>query len=284
MKPYCYFIDIDGTMIGDVSPQVYEWDIVSKYEIAKLGQLKKNVSSQLANGLLRKGLATFLDFLKARHSQEGCEFFVYTASDTKWANFIVPCIETVIGQKFNRPLFTRPNCIRGQSGDFKKSLSHIMPAVARKIRVKYGESEVVDMNRCVLVDNNRVLIKPEEARLILCPTYGYIDLYDVLRLLSEDVLSRNFIDIASILQSHGLFPEMSDSTLVTMPFHVFKAIYYSMIGKQIKENIKQDLVLAEDLFWTRLGNIIHAMHKDTNVLKDSTVRSINDCLATKIKN
>ena len=284
MKPFCYFLDIDGTMIGDVSPQVYEWDIVTKYDPSKLPQLKKNICSQLSSGLLRKGLSTFLDFLRSRHGQDGCEFFVYTASDTKWANFIVPCIETVIGQKFNRPLFTRPNCIRANGGEFKKSLVHISPAVIRKLRPKYGSDNMDAMNvmdvmgRFVLVDNNRVLNKSEEGRLILCPTYGYVDLYDILRLVPEDILQLNFIEIASILQSHGLFPEMAESTRVALPFQVFKAIYYSTIGKQIKENIKQELFISEDAFWTRLGNILHA-HKDTNTLKDSSVRSINDALA-----
>jgi hypothetical protein len=283
MRPFCYFFDIDGTMIGDISPQVYEWDILSKYDTGKLPQLKKNICSQLSNGLLRKGLSTFMDFLRARHGQDGCEFFVYTASDTKWANFIVTCIETVIGQKFNRPLFTRPNCIRRHGvGEFKKSLTHILPRVINKLRPKYGDDMIDVMKQCILIDNNRVLMNGEEGRLILCPTYGYVDLYDILRLLPEETLQKNFIEIASTLQSHGLFPDMGENTRSELPFHVFKAIYYSTLGKLIKENIKQELSISEDAFWTRLGNVLHAL-KDPNQLRDGTVRSVNDALNKNVK-
>lgn len=270
MKPFCYFFDIDGTIIGDISMQVYEWDIVSKYDASKMQQFKKNVCGQLSNGVLRPGLSTFLDFLKQRHVHEGCEFFIYTASDTKWANFIVSCIETVIGQKFNRPLFTRPQCIQQSDFSFSKSLNKIFPAVLKKLKQQYGvEISQNDLkSRFVLFDNNKVLGKAEESKLVLCPSYVYTDVSDILRLLPEEVMQKHFLAISSTLQSHGMFPTLDHGTLLS--YQVFKAIYFSYLGKQVKDKIKNNQ--PKDAYWSDLGNLMYTLPV---LLKDSNIKTIN---------
>lgn len=273
MKPFCYFFDIDGTMIGDISMQVYEWDLVAKYDPAKMQQFKKNVCAQLASGILRPGLSVFMDFLKQRHSHDGCEFYIYTASDTKWANFIVSCIETVIGRKFNRPLFTRPQCIQQSDQSFSKSLHRIMPTVIKKLKQQYGaEFDQNDLkSRFVLFDNNRVLEKGEDNKLILCPTYNFSEVSDILRLFSEEVLHANFLSISNYLKSHGLFPNVNNDD--TLSYMIFKAIYYSYLGKHIKEIIKMNQY--KDTFWTTLGNQMYGL---PHLLKDSNIKAINQAM------
>lgn len=269
MVPFCYFFDIDGTIIGDISSQVYEWDLITTFEPNKLQAFKRNVCSQLVAGLLRPGFSTFLDFLKARHSVDGCEFFIYTASETKWANFIVSCIENVIGFKFNRPLFTRPQCVSDGSGAHK-SFMKVLPVVIKKFGIK-SDSDI--RGRFILVDNNRVLPKDEETRLILCPTYLYTDITDVIRLLSEQVLQKNIVEIADFLHVRGLLNHIDSISLGANSVQVVKAKYYSTMAKRIKENLRDEGMWVRDQFWVRLGNIMHTISLTT--LGDSYIHTIN---------
>lgn len=98
-----------------------------------------------------------------------------------------------------------------------------------------------------MVDNHRLLV--ETNKLHHCPTYNYKDVYDVLRLLSEEVLAKHYIEIAAKLSQHGLFPVISGGK--SFSFHVFKSLYFSFTGAAIKENLKNNL-LAKDNYWMQI--------------------------------
>lgn len=241
--PFFYFFDIDGTMVGEVLPIVVEWEILTKYDKGKIPQFRKNVITQLQNGLLRPHLATFIDSIKSR--SDVCKFFVYTASESKWAHFLIGCIESFIGLKFERPLFTRNHCL-GSRDYYQKSLHKVGAVVLKKKGMGGTLKDFV--SKAVLIDNNKVLI--DSKNIIQCPTYPYKDTYDVLRLVSESVLHDNFIEIASILMSYGFYPRLDAPK--TYSYHVFKSLYFSHIGSQIKDNIKS-LRLIKDDFWLKLN-------------------------------
>jgi len=244
MYPNLYFFDIDGTMVGDVIPQIVEWELLTKYDKSKLPQFKKNLVTQLQNGLLRPHLATFIDSLKSR--SEASEFYVYTASETKWAHYLVGCIEQVIGTKFNRPLFTRTHCTATQKF-YQKSFAHISNILLKKHKEFKNIKEL--LARTTLYDNSRVLIKSEDKCLHLCPTYNFRDVYDVLRLLPEQIVHDNYMEIASYLAAYNYFPSISSHQHYS--YHVFKSLYFSYLGAQIKENIKTMRLIKDD-HWLKL--------------------------------
>lgn len=233
-----YFFDIDGTMIGDILPQLAEWEIINKFEKSKLNIYKKNLQTQLENGILRPHLASFIDTIKTKNTD--CEIFIYTASDGKWANFIVAIIEKIISRKFNRPLFTRKHCVLKKNG-YQKSIRRI-----EKFIKKSSGGDV--FSQSILFDNNFVLMKQEEQRLYICPTYNYKDVYDVTRLLSENVLYENYYEIAKILSTYGLFPDFDSLKHQNFSYNVFKSLYFSFIGNNIRENLKNNLMI-KDNFW-----------------------------------
>jgi hypothetical protein len=277
MAPFLYFFDLDGTIIGDITFQIYEWDMIQRFNPDKMVQFKKNVCTQLASGLLRPGFATFLDFLKARHE---CEFFIYTASESRWANFIISCIETVTSIKFSRPLFTRSHCILDAHENYRKSLKKVLPIAMRKLNIDQNE----DMHgKFLFIDNNRVIPRNEESRLILCSTYMYTDPTDIIKLLTEESLQNNHVEIYSIMTHIGLFEK--DSSLgfnSTNRNHVqlFKAAYYATLTEYIKENVRDDAIWTRDTFWTRLGNMLHQLPLHST-MKDGQVALINDALRKK---
>ena len=256
MKPICVFFDIDGTLIGDIGPQVWEWEFLTQYEPGKIQQFKKNLCAHLQNGLLRPGLANFIDYLRSRHP-DNLELYIYTASDVKWAQFLVPCIEGITGIKFNRPLFTRQNCTVSH-GAYRKSLVSTLPTVLKKLKQKHGPDVELLLSNCTIIDNNNVV--KEDSRLVLCPTYNYIDVYDVLRLLSEDTLRTNYNEIKIRLTTHGIFPDVGSE----VSFSVFKSLYYTALGKYIKDNLK-DTIGQKDQFWNKLGSLVSGSFKDSNI-------------------
>jgi len=277
--PYIFFFDIDGTIIGDISAQVCEWTLLTTYEKSKIPQFKKNLITQLENGLLRPHIMNYIELIRSKH--EHVELFIYTASDAKWAAFLVPCIENVIGIKFNRPLFTRNQCTL-VNHEYRKSLSKVMPTAFSKIKRGLSLQDISHSDlkhHSTLIDNNHVLMKNEECRGILCPTYNFIDIYDVLRLLSEHAIQQSYVEISIQMSTYGLFPNISDSKKFS--YQVFKALYFNHLGAKITEtvNAKQGNKRT-DQFWNLLGSVMHKM--DYSNLKDSVIKTINHGVSTKL--
>ena len=274
MKPFVFLFDIDGTIIGEILPQVCEWEIINLFDKSKLTQFKKNLCSQLKTGLIRSGFTTYLDFLKLKHPT--AEFFIYTASDGIWAQFLVPCIESVIGIQFHRPLFTRKHCnfnaplTKGTHQHHQKSISGILPILLKKLKVQYPDvTEKHIMNNICLIDNNHVLSQPESRKLIMCPSYYYIDVYDIIRLIPEEILMSQYGDISIILKKYGFFPKTDTRNI---SFLVFKKMYFEYVASWIKEKLKQSSQI--DNFWPKLGNVMHKLD-DYERLDNSVIKSIN---------
>lgn len=249
MSPFIYFFDIDGTLVGNVTPQIIEWDLLIRFNKSNLNIFKNNLISHLKNGLLRPHLSTYLDSLRVKGD---CEFYIYTASNAEWANILVDSIEKVIGIKFNRPIFNRTHCLKGDNM-YMKSISKISSKILAKLKQKYPEKiktikNIVDNS--IFIDNNKVLIKKEEHLLHLCPTYHYIDIYDVTRSLSEITLCKDFLEISKILNLYSFFPKYDNDQIMT--YNLFKVIYYSHLSNFIKNNFKGMAKKKEDTFWLQM--------------------------------
>lgn len=267
VEPLVFFIDIDGTLIGDVTPQVCEWEIVEAIDKSKITGFRNSLVDVLVNGLLRPQIADFIIGMKQRYDH--VEFYVFTASDVRWANFVVPCIEKAIGFKFNRPIFTRENCI-----DQKKSLDCIIPKVVRGLKKKYPKISMRMLrSRVALIDNNDVLVPCESHRCIRAPTYSFIYYNDVLSKLSLADIERGYITIATIMYKYGLI----DSKVVHDPIKM-RASYYTCLGKKVHEEKNQH---SKDYYWTKLFRILQALHFED--LKSSTIKKINKAIKRELK-
>lgn len=276
MLPIVIFLDIDGTLIGDISPQVCEWEILTKVDRSKLPRFKQSLIDTLSNGLLRPHIAEFLMNVKKKY--ECVEFFVYTASNTAWANFLVPCIEKAIGINFQRPVFARNNCLIRRS-EFLKSLDCVMPVVVRKLRPIYPMVSVKALkSRVAIVDNNNVLVKSEEHRCIKCPTYNFVYHYDVLSKLDLSALKAKYMEIVPILISYGFFPRVSQQK--TFSLRAFLTNYHERLYSSIRDNVHEMKNSSNDRFWLHLMKVLHKM--DIQHLKEASVKEINTMLGKQI--
>lgn len=263
MTPYVFVIDIDGTLIGDISPQVMMYDIVQEVK-----RLKQNIASFDSNDLLQKlklGIIRphFLEFVESVKKLYQAELFIYTASQTKWALFLVKIIEKALGITFNRPIFTRKDCVT-INNEFKKSLKNISGRICTCLRKKYEGLKVKDLDgKILMIDNNPVLVEKEEDCLVLCPTYNFRYPENIPARLRTDIFEKNHKFI------HDTMSKYINNMPLTSNFIRFQKYYYQMYIDEISEMKNKQ----NDTFWLRLRDVL--VKKSFPVFDRKTVAYIN---------
>lgn len=268
-KPLVLIIDLDGTIIGDIFPQI------ARYEIFDV--TRKSASHQFPllfdefdKGLIRPHFKRFINKLKNIY-HDNLEIFIYTASEKKWGCFITQVIEKYIGVKFNRPIFTRDHCILMNTTKLKwtKSIEKISPTIYRKLKQKYPLLSIMDLKeQNLFIDNNKTIKdENEKFKLIKCPTYKYFQPCNVLSgititdktmgsisqiLMKYNFISRFFVDInqlyadyyahLSILYNEvAVYKDKKDDDFWKQMEELFKAHHFKTFSKTNIEFIRQKL-------------------------------------------
>ena len=248
LEPIVFLIDLDGTMIGNIQPQVEEYYLIKSInkEIRKSNNKQIRYSNSILNEELKKYIIRpKLDkFFKNIKKYENIELFVYTASSDDWAKFVIPQIEKVTKFKFNRPLLTRNNIIPNNQKTNIKSINKVKPLVYKSLKKKYKLNSINDLKYITLIDNTKnVLI--EKKNLVLCPTYDYIHQIDYLRMIPKDTLKKYYILIEKNL---GL----DHSTNL----YEFYAKYYELLNKQFSKCSRINKYFLNDIYWIRFSNLL----------------------------
>jgi len=189
--PYVILIDLDGTIQGDVMPQLREFNLIRNLNLKT--SLNKSHRNDYIKGLLRPYFTDFIKLIKSKYNGT-VELFIYTASDKVWAHHVVPIIESIIGFKFNKPIFTREHCRVGLL-DKTKSIKYVKEHVIKSLRPKYGK--IVTDQKIFLIDNNDVL--EDTKGLIKCYTYDKAIFLNILRNIPENVIHKRFSEIGKHL-------------------------------------------------------------------------------------
>lgn len=270
------FYDLDGTIVGNVTPQVVEWHLVQKYQPSRMAAFKAQLVDVLRHHLVRPGFVEFHRSLAA--ALPHVEFFIYTASEHAWASVLVPCIEKALDVRFNRPLFTRNHIVREGAGpDMRKSLVRVAPLAHRALQKKGYQVTVADVVRdAVLIDNNDVLISAEAARTLRCPTYDYVLYQDMLRHLPLSVVLENLHAIQEDLADTGVFPharkEMTEETFLTH--------YYTALGAAQASAARINRESRRDMYWPMLlGALLKRVARDSG-FRDAGIAAVNDKVRT----
>lgn len=261
-EPFVFILDLDGTIIGDCAYQVIIHNIE---DIAKQNKLKTNSKDMLAacysqsSKLIRPYFKYFINRMKTHFPNS--KFYIYTASEKTWANKEIAMIEKAHDFKFNRPLFTRDDCILDSFGMYKKSVKKILPRI-----IKTNKSLDIKNNKVLVVDNNNVFID-FKSNMIECPTYNYSHFCDIW-----DKIDKNHVKNAAIFR------------LVSNLIMTKKACkYYShketddkqmelkhkWMYKKYKKMNKMNKPFEKDVFWKRLANAI--VDKNVKTFEKSTV-------------
>lgn len=242
-EPLVILIDLDGTIQGNVWPQVWEYEsigMISNIMKAKVQYKDALLSYDLDKGLLRPKFTEALIDVKRKHPN--VEFFVYTASSDEWANFLVPkIIKHCFGSLniINLPLFTRKHCM----SNGKKRISNVRPEIVASLSRKYPRAM---FSNIFLVDNNPVLYGRESDKLILCPTYDKTILLCPIRMIPKDVL----------MKEHKFIEKVLFGTQISNNFQDFLSIYYTNMIKKFISITKYNASYSKDTYWIKFRNVM----------------------------
>lgn len=255
------FIDIDGTIVGDITYQVLEWEILSTITPKKVAGFRSKLAQSLKDGMLRPYLSDFMSSTAPPQTY----IFAYTASDDKWAAFLVPVIEQVTGVKFMRPILSRKNC-GFHSNTYTKSLSLACKLIHRTIKKELPKISLSQLERsCVLIDNNNTLLE-SRSKWISCPTYNHTQPTNVLSMLTEDEIQANLKDIITILEQYGFNDLSSQSSL-----RMFYSAYYLKLAKLYKTHSTSSESRRDD-FWLKAANVMSQLIRRDALTRDHLIK------------
>lgn len=265
-QPYVFILDLDGTIIGDCSYQcdVYNiQEIIRNSVIANKQQMNKmqlgamtrqrtmcdkslNECYKECSKLIRPFFGAFINKMKKQYPNS--HFFVYTASEKSWAMKEIGIIERQNHMKFNRPLFTRDDCIIDSGGNIKKSVNKIMPAIMKSIK---APKDYDIRGKLLIIDNNPTFIDYKD-NLLICPTYNYIQFKDLWENIPHDYHKiaelKSFVSkLVSSRKMHTHRPNTSTKVLEK----IHKWLY-----RKYKSINKYNASFENDTFWKDLANAI----------------------------
>jgi hypothetical protein len=261
-KPLVFVIDIDGCLLGDITPQLMLYEIINelKKHHIKISMNLKDFQYKLKHGIVRPYFQKFIKSIK--NHIPNSEFYIYTASQKQWAEFLIKNIEKALTIKFNRPIFTRDNCII-INNEFKKSLKGITPIIQKSLKKKYG---IVSLeNRIVMIDNNNVLGKSEQNSLVICPSYKYYKLENLPLFIKPNIYNQHYDIINTILKKY-----VSIKIDNITNYENFEKAFYTYYISQINPTNNKEL---EDKYWYNLTkliiikNIKYLGHKSVEYIK-----------------
>ena len=210
--PHVFVIDWDGTIAGHVDYQSQYYNILSA--LRKHG-FKPHVTNIIPHAfspkakLIRPGFTSWMKALKELYKDNGdAHFFIYTASERKWALQEIAWVEKLHGIKFDKPIFTRDDCTIDNSGNIRKSLTKVFPKMMRSISKQRGSSlspeqrTVVLKNYTMIIDNNAVWLDHTD-KLLLCPDYGYTVFENLINVIPKEARTHPSIQqmIMSLMNS-----------------------------------------------------------------------------------
>ena len=214
--PYVILLDLDGTVVGNVSFQSQQYSL--HLTLKKYGfKITKNHDIPPAFGpnakLVRPYFAEFVKDLETYFNKFNKQiyFFVYTASEKQWANIEVSWIEKTHGIKIMRPIFTRDDCTRDSTGNIKKSIEKIYPRIIKAISKNHTISQRDRMtileNQFMIIDNNGVY-SDRSDKLLLCPDYNYTVFENLLHGLPANARKHHGVQqlIMSLINQGHLCP------------------------------------------------------------------------------
>lgn len=251
MNNNVFILDLDGTIIGDC---IYQCEIYKIYLIlSKLG-IKIKINDILEryynekSKLIRPYFKYFITTIKEKIPNS--YFYIYTASEKKWAEKEIKTIEKNLDIKFNRPIFTRNDCkdiIKNDRLFYIKSIENIK----KKIKIENPNIIIIDDNDVYRDNNEKIIICEEYNYKCFCNYWDYIPI--------DKIRNKIFINyLSKMIEENRLNPiYIKHSTKQQME-------YYKWLYNKCEEINKKNKKYREDKFWLNLTKIIIENKKENN--------------------
>lgn len=256
MTEYVFIIDLDGTIIGNCYYQALLFRIE---HILKKNNIKININDHLNNAykkknkLLRPYFLFFISEMKKRFPNS--YFYIYTASDKKWALREIATIEKQNNFKFDRPIFSRSDCIKGSDNCYKKSVNKIL-------KKKHKNAEIL------IIDDNDVFIDYAD-NIVKCPSYNYIYFEDLWFHINEKNLHLPEVKklISELNEDNLIAPYPIKCSNMNQKLETYKWFADKCISINKTNN-------CDDNFWKNLTKII--IKNNITEFNKKSVKKINN--------
>jgi hypothetical protein len=155
-------------------------------------------------------------------------------------------IEKNLDIEFDKPIFTRDDCIIDSKKEYKKVINKIIPKIKRNIK-----DDIEDIkNNLLIIDNNDTFID-YKTNFLLCKSYDFIHYIDIWKNINNDYhknseLTNYIIRLINNNKIHK-YVNINDKNLENI--YKWKYKKYKKINKTNKKFIK-------DTFWKDLTDII----------------------------
>lgn len=242
-------LDLDGTIIGNCCFQadLYNLQLIQKINKIKLintNSLQKSYSSN--SKLIRPFFIYF--YKKVKYLYPNSHIYIYTASEKKWAYKEIEYIEKNLQIKFNRPIFTRDECVLNSNNEYKKLVKKILPKIKKNL---HDKDNIED--KLLIIDNNNTFIDYLN-NFILCNTYDYIYYLDLWKNINFDYYLNNNLKnyVNKLIKNNKIFKYMYYDNIS----NIKKELIYKWNYKKYKKLNKQNKIELNDVFFEKLTNEI----------------------------
>lgn len=257
--PYIFIIDIDGTMVGNVSFQVHQFTLHNTLKKHGFKSAKQYAIPPAFNPnakLVRPGFGNFIKTMQKFYNGN-VHFFVYTASEKQWANQEIAWIEKTHDIKFTRPIFTRDDCIVDAAGNYRKTIGRVFPRIMRIVckqkSISNHDKSYILENQLLIIDNNAVYTDRSD-KLLLCPDYNYAVFENLLHGVPNEARQHPDIQksILSLVNQGVLCPtnHKTDDAMRIL------ARQYEWLHVKCKTLIEINTSFEDDEFWHHLRKLI----------------------------
>lgn len=277
--PFIFILDWDQTVIGKCDFQVQQYTLHNSLKKIGFKSKKQHVIPPAFypnSKLIRPGFGQFIKTLK-EHYNGNVHFFIYTASQKQWANEEIAWVEKTHGIHFERPIFTRDDCIVDAGGNYRKTLARIFPRILRAVSKKKNFSKrdkhYILENQTLIIDNNAVYTDRTD-KLLLCPDYNYAVFENLLHGIPLE--SRNHPDIQKLIYSlvnQGLLCPLNDKDEDGMRMLTRQ---YKWLASKCEAISQLNAVSENDEFFKHLRRLI--IENKLNVFNSSVVKQLQDAI------
>ena len=242
-------LDLDGTIIGNCSFQadLYNLQLIQKNNKIKLiNNYNLQKSYSINSKLIRPNFLYF--YKKIKHLYPKCFIYIYTASEKKWAYKEIEYIEKNLQIKFNRPIFTRDDCVLNSNNEYKKLVKKILPKIIKNLQNKNNIED-----KLLIIDNNNTFIDYLN-NFILCKTYDYTYFLDLWKNINYDYYINNNLKkyVNKLIKNKKIYKYMYHDDIS----NIKKELIYKWKYKKYKKNNKQNNYELNDIFFEKITNEI----------------------------
>lgn len=272
MLPIIFIFDLDSTLIGDSNPILDYYDLIqfiknarisNKITIEQVSDLEfkslPNWKTVLNPSIIRPYLKDFLQSLQTYFSN--AEFFIYSAGETEYVRNMVKFIEKNIGIRFNRPLFSRTDCVLDETDHFSKSIITEFPKIIQSLSLidKYSKLNLEKytddiLKHSVLFIDDRNSLWDNKEKWLKCPSYNYKPIVELNVTLLQMI--RHIPLIQEYLKSSGKNKKLyvdenkqSTDDEFYMGYHLFMANIY-------RDNLSENTKALQDDFFKHMIKLL----------------------------